>query len=502
MNSIRISVCYTVLAMLFVLLLINTVYAENSTPQYHWFASINVGSTYYQMSAEDAVSDGQGFLYVVGGTRPHGGTYDVFVAKINLSNGSIAWVKSIGGGNDDYGEDIVLYGGSFLYITGYTSSYGAGDFDIFLAKLNTDDGSLEWLLTIGTSNREKAYALTLGDNGSIYITGACEGYDTTLCVIKINPESKSVEWFRLYGGSNYDTGYDIAYSNGVVYVAGTTIATEYKKYYDVYVLAINSSNGELLWSMAFGTPGTGDTPDDGQAIKVVNNSLYVAGMYGGGKFFLAEINRSSQEFIWARTYGMDTYGGEMDLEYIEGGGLVLGGSTASFGAGSADMVVANLYSEDGSIKWVRTLGGGKIDRCNGLTVSPKGYIYAVGQTSSFTEIEYGFNIVVALVSETIEDTLTWLNSTGWSQVQVTAPTITVTSIVPETHRHHNNVNTVDPTVSEQTISANTISRNFYIATDNNPPTPIPEPWTIALVVTLSIVLLINYSKLRETKKLS
>jgi len=114
MNSIRISVCYTVLVMLFVLLLINTVYAENSTPQYHWFASINVGSTYYRMSAENVVSDKQGFLYVVGGTHPFDGYY-IFVAKINSSDGSIVWLKRIGEGKDYGGEDIVLYGDNSLY---------------------------------------------------------------------------------------------------------------------------------------------------------------------------------------------------------------------------------------------------------------------------------------------------------------------------------------------------------------------------------------------------
>ena len=496
MRLICVAGFYVVLLVLSVIAASVPVGAEKPLPQHHWFDSINVGSTYYVMSAKSVVADGEGFLYVVGETRAFGEVSDVFVAKMNSSDGSIVWVKSIGGGGGEEGSDIVLYGNDTLYVVGSTTSYGEGDFDILLAKINAANGSLEWLLTIGTSNREKAYALTMDDEGKIYVSGCCEGLSTTACVMKINPENRSLEWFKLYGGSNYDSGFDIEYHNGVVYVVGETIA--FYGYYDVYVLAANSSNGSYLWSLAFGSSGR-DNSESGRTIAVVNNSLYVAGMYPG-KTFLAKINSTSQEIEWIKTYYSSDYS-KMGMYYAGKEDLVLTSlTTEPEGAGGADAAVADVYPDNGSIKWIRFLGGSNRDRSYGVTVSHSGYVYVVGETKSFSitiDSAKATHAFVSLVSENISDTLTWLNTTGWSPVQVTAPNITATSITPFIHEHHKSVNTADPVIAVQPVVANTISRSLYVAVDENVPIPISEPPVAILVAALALFLIMVRSVLRR-----
>ena len=266
----------------------------------------------------------------------------------------------------------------------------------------------------------------------------------------------------------------------------------------MYVLAANSSNGSYLWSLAFGSSGR-DNSESGRTIAVVNNSLYVAGMYPG-KTFLAKINSTSQEIEWIKTYYSSDYS-KMGMYYAGKEDLVLTSlTTEPGGAGGADVAVADVYPDNGSIKWIRFLGGSNRDRSYGVTVSHSGYVYVVGETKSFSitiDSAKATHAFVSLVSENISDTLTWLNTTGWSPVQVTAPNITATSITPFIHEHHKSVNTADPVIAVQPVVANTISRSLYVAVDENVPIPISEPPVAILVAALALFLIMVRSVLRR-----
>ena len=113
-----------------------------------------------------------------------GGT-DVFVAKLD-PDGEWVWAKSGGGTGHDWGMDVAV-DSSGVYITGYfyggTAIFGddelipQGTCDVFVAKLDTDDGEWVWAVSGGPTSIEdddRGHGVAVNSSG-VYITGFFEG---------------------------------------------------------------------------------------------------------------------------------------------------------------------------------------------------------------------------------------------------------------------------------------------------------------------------------------
>jgi hypothetical protein len=81
-------------------------------------------------------SDG-GYI-VAGWTLSFGaGNYDVWVLKLNAS-GNVVWQKTYGGGSDDYAESIQQTSDGGYIVAGETWSFGAGSADFWVLKLDAN----------------------------------------------------------------------------------------------------------------------------------------------------------------------------------------------------------------------------------------------------------------------------------------------------------------------------------------------------------------------------
>jgi hypothetical protein len=106
------------------------------------------------------------------------GINDIFVAKYNTS-GSLQWVQSAGGTNEDGGYGIAIDAAGNVYITGYyyqTATFGAtsitsaGSSDIVVAKYNTS-GSLQWVQSAGGTSSDRGYRIAVNAAQNVYIIG-------------------------------------------------------------------------------------------------------------------------------------------------------------------------------------------------------------------------------------------------------------------------------------------------------------------------------------------
>ena len=78
-----------------------------------------------------------GGLAVTGRTNGFGaGNYDMFIAKYS-STGTLLWDKTWGGTSTDYGYSIIQTSDGGLAVTGQTASFGAGNEDMFIAKYSS-----------------------------------------------------------------------------------------------------------------------------------------------------------------------------------------------------------------------------------------------------------------------------------------------------------------------------------------------------------------------------
>ncbi|HPT54901.1 MAG TPA: delta-60 repeat domain-containing protein, partial [Fervidobacterium sp.] len=89
-----------------------------------------------QATSIQQTTDG-GYI-VAGGTTSFGaGNYDVYVLKLN-SDGSLAWQKTSGGNGGDWALSIQQTTDEGYIVAGYTNSFGSGDYDVYILKLDSN----------------------------------------------------------------------------------------------------------------------------------------------------------------------------------------------------------------------------------------------------------------------------------------------------------------------------------------------------------------------------
>jgi hypothetical protein len=104
-----------------------------------------------------AIAETRGGCVVTGDTRSKGaGESDAWIIKVD-ADGILVWDTAVGGGGFDMPTCIVVsdYGG-FL-VGGFTFSFGNGERDFWLFKVD-DAGNVLWSCTVGRSAFEEAYA--------------------------------------------------------------------------------------------------------------------------------------------------------------------------------------------------------------------------------------------------------------------------------------------------------------------------------------------------------
>ncbi|MEO0210425.1 MAG: hypothetical protein ABIN66_01065, partial [candidate division WOR-3 bacterium] len=108
---------------------------------------------------------------VAGRTESFGaGSWDFLVLKLN-PDGSLAWARTFGGTIDDYAYSITQTSDGGYAVAGYTTSFGAGNVDFLVLKLNPD-GSLAWARTFGGTNDDYAYSITQTSDGGYAVAGS------------------------------------------------------------------------------------------------------------------------------------------------------------------------------------------------------------------------------------------------------------------------------------------------------------------------------------------
>jgi len=195
-------------------------------------------------------SDG-GYV-ITGETSSFGAGYsDVFVIKLD-SSGNLSWAKTIGGTYSDYGYSIQQTSDGGYVITGETSSFGAGYYDVFVIKLDSS-GNLSWAKTIGGTSWDYGYSIQQTSDGGYVITGGTYSFGagySDVFVIKLD-SSGNLSWAKTIGGTGWDYGFSIQQtSDGGYVITGRTYSFG-AGYSDVFVIKLDSS-GNLSWAKTIG----------------------------------------------------------------------------------------------------------------------------------------------------------------------------------------------------------------------------------------------------------
>ena len=121
---------------------------------------------------------------LLGSTGSFGnGSWDVYLIKTN-SLGDTLWTRTFGGSNWDRGRYVAKTQTGGYIIAGYTMSFGAGGPDVYFIKTDSF-GNAEWTKTFGGSGHEHGYCTQQTIDGGYIIAGytgsfGAGGYDAYL----------------------------------------------------------------------------------------------------------------------------------------------------------------------------------------------------------------------------------------------------------------------------------------------------------------------------------
>ncbi len=302
-----------------------------------------VGGAGIDIALSMVTSIGGGYV-IAGETESFGaGNYDAYIVRLD-DNGTLLWTKTFGGTGNDYGESIIRTSDGGYAIGGYTNSFGMGDYDMYIAKLDSG-GSLQWTRTIGSTGYDYALSIAQTTDGGYVLFGSTaafgEGYND-FYIAKLG-SGGSLEWTRTIGGTGGDYGsYVIQSNDGGYLLAGVTLSFGAGQY-DIYIVKLNNS-GLLEWTRTIGGADFEylfsiiQTTDGGYAIAGSTESFGA----GGSDEFIVKLN-SGGFLQWARTVGGS--GEDIARSIIQtSGGYILAGETVSFGSGNYDMFVTMIDS--------------------------------------------------------------------------------------------------------------------------------------------------------------
>ena len=317
-----------------------------------------------------------GNFIVTGSSSPFGSvnSHDIYLLKIK-PNGDTLWTKTYGGNSDNVAYAITPTPDGNFIVAGRSSSFGAGNYDVYLLKIKPDGDTL-WTKTYGGNDFEEADAITPTPDGNFIIAGRTYFFNAgsdDVYLLKINPNGDML-WTKTYGGTDWDDAYAITpTSDGNFIVAGYTSSFGAG---DVYLLKIKS-NGDTIWTKTYG----GTDWDEAYTITPTPDGNFIVAGYtysGNWDIYIVKI-KPNGDTLWTKTYG----GIGNDCAHIitptPDGNFIIAGGTSSFGVGNDDVYILKI-KPNGDTLWTKTYGGTGDDEAFSIAQTSDGNFIVAGNS--------------------------------------------------------------------------------------------------------------------------
>jgi hypothetical protein len=317
----------------------------NGTAQWNQtYGGINYDYGYSLVQTSD------GGYAITGFTLSYGaGSYDAWLIKTD-ANGNHQWNQTYGGTNTDWGLSVVETGDGGFAIGGYTDSYGAGGYDVWLVKTDSA-GNEQWNQTYGGTGSDQGWSVVETGDGGFAIGGYTDSYGAggnDFWLVKTDA-SGTAQWNQTYGGTEYDYGYSLVQtSDGGYAIAGWTMSYGAGNS-DVWLVKTDA-NGSMQWSQTYGGTGSDQgsslvqTSDGGYAIAIGTAS------FGAGNLDVWLVKTNAAGAVqWSQTYGGINRDAGYYVVETSDGGYAIAGFTKSYGAGNSDvwLVKTDIKGESG-----------------------------------------------------------------------------------------------------------------------------------------------------------
>lgn len=295
-----------------------------------------------------------------------------------------AYIYTYGGIQNDVCNQIKpTYDKGYIMI-GTSNSFGCGNTDFYAVKIDSM-GNHEWSKSYGGEMNEEGFSVTQTfDKGYAFLgftdSYGAGGYDVYL--VKTDSMG-NFQWQRTYGGSDWDFGYSIQQLPDSGFVMCGLTYSYGSGNGNVYVIRTDK-NGDTLWTRAIGSPSCYSTAN---AICVEKDSLYaIIGNKtnpGSGDTNICFLLLDNKGILKRElTYGgQHNYYGNSINETIDHG-FAIYGSSDSITPGKPDEIMIKLDSV-GNRKWLQDYNANGIGIGNDVIQAPDGTYISVGTNDSY-----------------------------------------------------------------------------------------------------------------------
>ncbi len=335
-----------------------------------------------------AIQETQDGGYILAGSTNSFGTGDQDILLVRMdAQGDVIWSSTFGGPAYERAEGVLIGPEGDIIVFGTTDSYGAGSGDLYLVKADVN-GEEIWSRTYGGTEDEMAGSVERTRDGGFILVGTTRSFGSgkkDIYVVRINSSGDQI-WDNHYGGEAHDVAYGIKETtDGGYVVVGATEGTD-SGTWDVCLIRIDAQ-GETLWHRTW---------DDGgyevgySVIEAADLGFFVSGYkdpFGSDKWDVLLIGTDEDgRLIWSATYGGVGNDRADAMQQTEDGGLIIAGATDGSGSGDWDMYLLRTDAE-GNELWGRTYGGGDTESAECvIQTRDEGFLMAGGTYSFGTEM--------------------------------------------------------------------------------------------------------------------
>ncbi len=268
------------------------------------------------------------------------GSYNVYLVKTNTI-GDTLWTRSYGGNQSDFAQAVQQTADGGYIVAGYTSSFGAGEADIYLLKTDAS-GNLIWSKTYGGAHGDYGFAVKQTTDGGYIVSGITSSFGISpygnindVYVLKTDA-SGNINWSKTYGQNGDDWSFGVVQTNDGGYaITGHTNTDSTAALSDVYLIKTDA-NGDTLFTRSFG----GSNYDKGTALIQTNDSGFViAGStysFGNGTsdVYLIKTNKLGN-IIFNSTFGGSGNDWAYAISQATDAGFTLAGYSDNFGVANS-----------------------------------------------------------------------------------------------------------------------------------------------------------------------
>jgi hypothetical protein len=348
--------------------------------------------------------DAAGAVYVAGFTsspdfpttaeacqRRMAGIGDAFVTRLNADGSGLVFSTYLGGSGQELVTGLATDAEGSVYLAGWTTSADfptstqalqparAGMLDGFVAKLNERGSALVHSTYLGGSANDSVADLDLGEDGSVYVTGATGSVDFPISaealqpayarlgdafVIKLNGSMKRILYSTYLGGSRNDQAHGIAVdASGSAHVTGITTSVDFPTTPDAFQPALAPSGNADTFVAKLASGG--------------RHLVYSTYLGGGGDDIGQDIALDADGCAYVA-------GATNSLDFpTTAGALQPTNATPCFGNTCSDVFLTKLCDPGTVLSYSSYFGGSRQDQANGIALDRDGSVYLTGATSSF-----------------------------------------------------------------------------------------------------------------------